>query len=152
MDSRHRSFSILAAAVVLAASVMYLSDVPPTMAEPLSVTLTGAQEVPAVKTLATGISTITVAADGTVSGGVDTIGIDGTMAHIHQGAIGVSGPVVVTLEKTTAMHWAVPAGTKLTDEQYQTFKSGDLYVNVHSAAHPSGEIRLQLTPSAGVTH
>lgn len=151
MHTRHRNYSILAAVIVVAASVAYLSE-SPTMAEPLSVTLTGAQEVPAVKTLATGTSSITVAADGTVTGGVDTIGIEGTMAHIHAGAIGVSGPVVVTLEKTSAMHWAVPAGTKLTDAQYQSFKSGDLYVNVHSAAHPGGEIRLQLTPSAGVTH
>jgi hypothetical protein len=122
------------------------------MAEPLSVTLTGAQEVPLVRTLATGTSTISVAADGTVTGAVDTIGIEGTMAHIHQGAIGVNGPVLVTLEKTSPMRWSVPAGTKLTDAQIQSYKSGDLYVNVHSAAHKSGEIRLQLTPSAGVTH
>jgi hypothetical protein len=74
------------------------------------------------------------------------------MAHIHQGAIGVNGPVLVTLEKTSPMRWSVPAGTKLTDAQIQSYKSGDLYVNVHSAAHKSGEIRLQLTPSAGVTH
>lgn len=136
---------------MLAAGAAYLGSVP-TMAEPLSVTLTGAQEVPLVRTLATGTSTISVAADGTVTGAVDTIGIEGTMAHIHQGAIGVNGPVLVTLEKTSPMRWSVPAGTKLTDAQIQSYKSGDLYVNVHSAAHKSGEIRLQLTPSAGVTH
>ena len=146
-----RTYSILAAAIEVGASAAYLSSVP-SMAEPLSVTLTGAQEVPPVRTLATATSSITVAADGTVTGAVDTIGIEGTMAHIHQGAIGVSGPVVVTLEKTSATRWSVPAGTKLTDAQLDTYKHGDLYVNVHSAAHKSGEIRLQLTPTAGVTH
>jgi hypothetical protein len=148
---RYRAFSVLAAALLIVVGVAYLESTP-TMAEPLSVTLTGAQEVPPVRTLATAVSTISVAADGTVTGVVDTMGITGTMAHIHLGAIGVSGPVVVTLEQTSAKRWSVPAGTKLTEEQMQSYKNGDLYVNVHSAAHKSGEIRLQLTPSAGVTH
>ena len=42
--------------------------------------------------------------------------------------------------------WKVPAGSKLTDEQYASFKSGDLYVNVHSAMHQPGEIRGQIKP------
>jgi hypothetical protein len=146
-----RTYSILAAALVVGASAAYLSSAP-SRAEPLSVTLTGAQEVPPVRTLATATSSLTVAADGTVTGAVDTIGIEGTMAHIHEGAIGTNGPVLVTLERTSATRWSVPAGTKLSEAQLDSFKRGDLYVNVHSAAHKSGEIRLQLTPTAGVTH
>ena len=42
--------------------------------------------------------------------------------------------------------WSVPPGSKLTDEQYTSFKSGNLYVNVHSAEHKPGEIRAQLKP------
>lgn len=42
--------------------------------------------------------------------------------------------------------WVVPAGSRLTDSQYESFKAGNLYVNVHSAEHKSGEIRTQLKP------
>jgi hypothetical protein len=109
-------------------------------------TLTGAQEVPAVDTTASATSSIVIGKDMSVTGNVETTGMEGTMAHIHQGAIGVSGPIVVTLEKTGPNRWSVPAHTMLTAAQYQTYEAGELYVNVHSAAHKSGEIRMQLIP------
>jgi len=40
----------------------------------------------------------------------------------------------------------VPEGTKLSEPQYQAYKAGELYVNVHSAENKGGEIRGQLTP------
>jgi hypothetical protein len=108
--------------------------------------LTGNQEVPPVVTTATATSTIVVGTDMYVNGGVETTGIEATAAHIHVGAPGVSGPVAVTLIKTQPGHWSVPDGTKLTADQYESFKAGNLYVNVHSAAHAGGEIRAQLRP------
>jgi len=108
--------------------------------------LTGAQEVPPVSTTASGRSTIAVASDRTVSGSVIITGMEATAAHIHQGAKGSNGPVIVPLAKTSATSFTVPPGAKLTDAQYAAYKTGDLYVNVHSAAHPGGEIRLQLNP------
>jgi hypothetical protein len=42
--------------------------------------------------------------------------------------------------------WTVPAGAMLTDEQLQSLKDGNLYINVHSDAHRGGEIRAQLKP------
>jgi hypothetical protein len=68
------------------------------------------------------------------------------MAHIHEGAIGKNGPPIITLEKGADESWTVPAGSKLTDEQYKSFRAGNLYVNVHSDQHKSGEIRAQLKP------
>jgi hypothetical protein len=67
-------------------------------------------------------------------------------AHIQVGAAGKNGPVIIPLPKGIDGEWSVPPGAKLTDEQMKSFKSGDLYVNVHSEANKSGEIRAQLTP------
>jgi CHRD domain len=133
----------LAAAVALALSagfsgVAFGADV--------KVTLSGDQEVPPVKTEAKGSGTIAIGDDMSVKGSVMTTGITATAAHIHMGAAGKNGPVIVPLTKSGDTGWAVGAGAKLTDDQMKAFKAGDLYVNVHSAANPGGEIRGQLKP------
>jgi hypothetical protein len=115
-------------------------------AEDVKVTLTGAEEVPAVTTEAKGEGTITIAKDMSVKGTVKTTGIEGVAAHIHLAEAGKNGPPVVTLTKGADGTWSTPDGAKLTEEQYKAFKAGHLYVNVHSAAHKAGEIRGQLKP------
>lgn len=110
------------------------------------VTLSGSQEVPPATTAASGSGTITVGADMSVSGSVATEGVEATAAHIHIGATGKNGPVIVPLVKSSDNVWSVPAGAKLTDAQYASYKAGDLYVNVHSAKYKGGEIRGQLKP------
>jgi len=117
-----------------------------TLAASNQVKLTGDKEVPAVETTATAEGTIAIGTDKTVSGTIKTKGIVGTVAHIHLAAPGKNGPPIITLTKSSDDSWVVPAGAKLTDEQFASYQAGDLYVNVHSAAHPSGEIRVQLTP------
>jgi hypothetical protein len=112
----------------------------------VKVSLIGAEETPPVATSATGSGTIAIAADKTVTGTIKTTGIDGTVAHIHVGAPGQAGPPIITLTKSGEGVWSVPMGSKLTDEQYASFKAGNLYVNVHSAMHQPGEIRAQLKP------
>jgi len=115
-------------------------------AQQVKVTLSGDQEVPAVKTSGAGSGAISVTADKSVSGSVTTTGVAGTMAHIHEAAPGKNGPVVIPLSKSGDSTWSVPAGAKLTDAQLSSFKAGNLYVNVHSAANPGGEVRGQLKP------
>jgi hypothetical protein len=111
----------------------------------VSVNLTGAEEVPPVQTSGSGSGSIRVAEDGTVSGSVTTKGVPGTMAHIHQGAKGQNGPVIVPLTKNGDTY-SVPAGRKLTSAQLEAFKKGQLYVNVHTAKNKGGEVRGQLQP------
>jgi hypothetical protein len=116
------------------------------LAVDLKLHLTGAEETPPVTTSASGSGTITVAADKSVTGTIKTVGIEGTVAHIHVGAPGQSGPPIITLNKGADGAWSVPTGSKLTDDQYASFKAGNLYVNVHSAEHKAGEIRGQMKP------
>lgn len=117
-----------------------------TSAWAVDVKLSGDQEAPAVKTTATGTGTINVASDGAVTGSVTTTGMTGTAAHIHHGPPGKSGPVVVPMSKTGDNTWTVQAGAKLTPDQLKAYQAGELYVNVHSAAHKDGEVRGQIKP------
>jgi len=117
-----------------------------TTAADIAVKLTGDQEVPAVTSTASGVGTIVIRNDKSVSGSIKTAGIEGTMAHIHLGEPGKNGPPIITLNKTAENTWSVPEGSKLTDDQYKSFKEGNLYVNVHSAEHKGGEIRTHLKP------
>jgi hypothetical protein len=115
-------------------------------AQTVQLSLSGAQEVPPVATSASGTGSITVGPDLSVTGSVTTVGVDGTMAHIHLAATGQNGPVIVPMVKTAEGVWSIPAGAKLNDAQFQSFRDGSLYVNVHSAAFKGGEIRGQLKP------
>src|SRR5262245_37766264 len=136
-----------AVSALLASALLVVSVYPGlASAQQVKVTLSGDQEVPAVKTAAAGTGTISVAADKSVSGSVTTTGVAGTMAHIHEAAPGNNGPVVIPLSKSGDSTWSVPAGAKLTDAQFNSFKAGNLYVNVHSAANQGGEVRGQLKP------
>ena len=111
-----------------------------------NVTLSGTQEVPPVNTAGTGSGTVTVLMDRSVSGSVTTSGIAGTAAHIHVAAPGQNGPVIVPLNKTGENVWSVPDSIRFNDAQYEAYRLGNLYVNVHSAANPAGEIRGQVRP------
>jgi hypothetical protein len=112
----------------------------------VKVKLTGDEEVPPVKTAASGAGSFNISSDKSVSGSITTTGVEGTAAHIHEGPAGKNGPVIVPLTKGANNTWSVAPGAKLTDAQYNSYKAGDLYVNVHSAAHKGGEIRAQLKP------
>jgi hypothetical protein len=114
--------------------------------KPVTAELTGANEVPPVSTKASGRSTITIADDRTVSGSVMVDDMAATAAHIHQAAPGANGPIIVPLTKSSDKMFSVPANAKLTDAQYAAYKAGNLYINVHSTAHPGGEIRVQMKP------
>ena len=106
------------------------------------------REGPPVSTSASANGTITVSPDMSVSGAVlRFLGWNRTAAHIHEGAPGTDGPVIIPLSESYDNTWSVPAGAKLRDAQYKSYlAAATLYVNVHSAAYKGGEIRAQLSP------
>jgi hypothetical protein len=129
-------------------------------------TLDGKQQSPAIDTTASGTATFTLSADGmslsyTLSV-VDTSDI--TMAHIHIAAAGQNGPVATWLYPSqphaetkpgkftgvlatgtlTAADLVGPLQGKTIADLVADIRAGNAYVNVHTTAHPGGEIRGQI--------
>jgi hypothetical protein len=139
--------AVVAASAALAACSTMQDMMPDWMpgSGAINVKLTGSEEVPPLNVAGSGSGSFRVAEDGTISGSVSTEGVEGTMAHIHRGAKGANGPVIVPLDKK-GNTYSVPAGRKLSSSQLQDLKSGNLYVNVHTARNKGGEVRGQLLP------
>ncbi len=137
---------VIAAAALTACSTM--QDMMPDWmpgSGAINVKLTGTEEVPPLNVPGKGSGSFRVAEDGTISGSITTEGVEGTMAHIHRGAKGTNGPVIVPLDKKGDTY-TVPAGRKLSEAQLKDLKAGNLYVNVHTARNKGGEVRGQLLP------
>ena len=108
------------------------------------VRLWGSNEVPPVTTQAYGTGVVNIAPDRSVTVTLSVIDMAPTAAHIHEGAAGSNGPVIVPLRKISERAFTAPDNAKLTETQYTAYKAGNLYVNVHSAKNPGGEIRAQI--------
>ena len=123
-----------------------------------NVALTPSEEVPAPKpTTASGTAVVIVYAD-EIEFQLSATNITGiTMAHIHNGAPGVAGPIVVTLFQPSSPTGAVsgifasgsltagnlPAGVTMASLK-TLLLSGNAYVNVHTTNNQPGEIRGKL--------
>jgi hypothetical protein len=120
---------------------------------PVTTFLSGDQEVPPVATAGTGSAVLSVNfATGELSGTVSFSGLSSvaTAAHIHEGAAGVNGLIIIPLTGgigLTSGMWTVPAGTVLTALQLNALQAGGLYVQIHTLIFPAGEIRGQLASS-----
>ena len=106
--------------------------------------LSGANEVPPVTTTAAGTAVVDIKPDRSVTATVTVTGMTATASHIHEAAAGANGPVIVPFTKTGDNTFASAPDAKLTEAQYESYKQGKLYVNVHSAKNPGGEIRAQI--------
>ncbi|MCR4410891.1 MAG: DUF4394 domain-containing protein, partial [Thermoguttaceae bacterium] len=155
-------------AVVNNYTLSVLNQAPPTpfdleLADNL-VILTGSQEAPPigpVSTIANGTAnfqyhaaTNTFDLDLFVSG-VELVDLTSlpelTGAHIHSGAVGVNGPIIVNLG---VAGWTVePAGIRLrltgaafsaAPADIAALLAGDTYINIHTTANPLGAIRGQI--------
>jgi hypothetical protein len=143
----------LAAALAVGPALALAADPPtPAFGGPLS----GAQEVPAVTTAATGEGTAVVSTDGsTITYYVAYSGLSGpaVAAHIHTGAAGVGGGIILPLVVSaspmvgtlTAANFT-PSGAITTFAQaVAAIEAGTTYFNIHTAANPGGEVRGQIT-------
>jgi hypothetical protein len=160
--------------LVLTAALALLALAPTAWAgENFVAPLSGDQEVPARDTQAVGVATFKLSDDGTaLLFKINVANIDNVVAaHIHCGAVGVNGPVGVTLfggaagggvtngtlaEGTiTAPDPGNACGWTDLDAVLAAIESGDAYVNVHTndgvdppntgpGDFPGGEIRGQI--------
>ena len=119
----------------------------------ISVTLDAAQEIPApagVPAGASGIASVSVDSSGVVTAtlGVSNLSGTATMAHIHRGFAGATGPVLIGLTSDDGgSTWTVPADSRpLSTDEIGAFNRGELYFNVHTEANAPGEIRGQIDP------
>lgn len=114
-----------------------------------SAALEGDQEVPPVVTTGRGWSVVSLdTATNNVRIFVHYEGLTGPpiAAHLHLGAVGVNGPIIVGLAPSGPN--SMTGSGVLTPAQVAALGSGGTYVNVHTAANPGGEIRGQVVTSA----
>jgi len=105
--------------------------------------LRGSQEVPPVASTATGgcmIDLNQVMATATITCVHNVVGA--TVMHVHRGAAGVNGPIIFDLGNPASPVTATWSGMTMTD--INDMLAGNLYVNIHTAGRPAGEIRGQI--------
>ena len=125
----------------------------------IRVALSGANEVPPNTSTAAGKASFWIHADRTLNGVLETSGIAATAANLYLGDARLIGPLVLELvstgtDGTVAMDnapvsgagWIIPRSARFSEEHYQAYMAGEIYLNVHSARYPDGEIRGQLRP------
>ena len=119
----------------------------PAFAEKMKATLDGKSEVPANASVGTGTADIDYdAATKKLTWKLTYSGLSGpaTAAHFHGPAeAGKNGGVAVAIPNAGTS--PAEGSATLTDAQAADLVAGKLYVNVHTAANPGGEIRGQVT-------
>ena len=154
MRIAHLTLAALAAACIAGTTACGSDDSTPPKPETYTASLSGSNETtpPALVLGATGTSTITVNghdlswtlttanfASGTTAPGSTSTTLP---AHIHLGAPGVAGGIMVPL--TATVNGTTSGTVTVVDSVLTHLRAGDAYVNVHTAARSSGEIRGQL--------
>ena len=135
----------IAIALTTVAVVLVAASVTATASTVLTTKMNGTQETPKGAPKGSGSATITLnAAKGKVCFKLTWSGIGNpTASHIHQGAKGKAGPVVVPLFAATPKHSGCVSAAKSLIAKIAK-KPGGYYVNVHTAKYPGGAVRGQL--------
>ena len=97
----------------------------------------------------TGVGAVTAVLTGTklsVSGTFSGLQTPATIAQVHLGPKGISGPPVLDLTVTKATSGMLHGDLMLTSAQVDHLKRGRLYIQVHSEKAPDGNLRGWLLP------
>lgn len=117
--------------------------------------LQGHQENPPVNTAGSGSGIAVVSADGTtITYLVTHSGLSGTVnaAHIHTGAVGTNGGVILPLTAgaspmtgtLTSANFSASGGVTTFAQAVAALRAGTTYFNLHTSANPGGEVRGQI--------
>lgn len=162
---RGRRLAATVLVVVVALFVVRGVAAGPPAARNLVAPRSGDEEVPEVLTNATGRAVFRLNLSGTalhfqlIVANIEDV----TQAHIHLGPRGVNGPVAVFLfglDPDGVTTNGILSKEAITDDDVisvgvlgtladllEEMRMGNTYVNVHTLAHPGGEIRGQIMPA-----
>jgi hypothetical protein len=144
------------------AGLAVLLSVASSDAADFTASLTGDQEVPPVTTTATGSASFTflsvLGTERLISVRTNTrLSSRVTGAHIHNGAGGVDGPIVLdfsngsiistsflAINVNSAADLEGPLDGQTLSDLRDVMTAGEAYINVHTSTNPDGEIRGQI--------
>ncbi|MBC7849604.1 MAG: CHRD domain-containing protein [Chitinophagaceae bacterium] len=113
----------------------------------MDIPLSGANEVPAGTTAATGLAILRLTSDKILYSKISVTGIEAgdsiRVAHIHRGGAGVNGPVRLFLANNID-EFGVVRVIPVLDSIYTMIKNDPMYVNAHSKIKAAGLVRGQL--------
>jgi hypothetical protein len=138
--------------ILMVMALISVVAVPPAFAESpeYKAALSGASEVPPTSSQGSGEVSIMLEPESRiVSWVVKFGGLSGpaTAAHFHgPAAAGVNAPPIITVPEGMLLSPSIGVAT-LSPAQVDDLEAGKIYFNIHTAAHPGGEIRGQLLPA-----
>ncbi len=110
-----------------------------------SASLDGNQEVPPSGAAGTGTASVTYNdVSNALSWNIAYSGLTGAPfgAHFHRAAAGINGPVIVVIPVGPS---PMIGNGNLLQVDEASFLTGNVYINIHTPAHPPGEIRGQVS-------
>jgi len=141
----HRVRSIIAVTIVLALTTLVNTQNAQTFKARLSPMPVDATNQAGT----TGLGAVTAVLAGTklsVSGTFSGLQTPATIAQVHVGPKGISGPAALDLTVTKATSGMLQGELMLTSAQVEHLKRGRLYIQIHSEKAPDGNLRGWLLP------
>jgi hypothetical protein len=123
---------------------------------PFTAVLNGAQETPPVASPSQGVAFLTLnkeSKDLCYAISYSPLSSAELFAHFHVAPPGQPGPIIIFITPGPSPLGSPKNGcVALDSQQEKDLKKGLLYINIHSATFPAGEIRGQVLPTNGVRY